>query len=412
MKIVNTGSTYMIYSDDLKTFDKLPVGTYEVDFSMMQGFFLTRKEDVVLTEKIYGVHESKANKILTSFKHTDRNLGVILSGNKGIGKSLTAKLLAKKAIEQGLPVIMVNTGYKGIASYLSDIKQEVVVLFDEFDKTFKTGSNGRRGEPGDGGAQDEFLTLFDGLDQGKKLFVVTCNSLSDLSDFLVNRPGRFHYHLRFNYPTVEEIKEYLTDKLDVKYHNQIEEVVKFSNMTDLNYDCLRAIAFELNLGTSFKEAIKDLNITSYDNDSKYDVICVLSNGMRSTRKNYYIDLNRDEARMSFSFPSLKDYVDVEFDPSMARWDHQEVCDVCGEDSFMEVRWGYGLSTNKIINTDNDYYDADNYVEDDDEPCEPCESCEECEESEEKTEDTRQARPRVVGVIFKRKSNYRNIHYSI
>ena len=411
MKIVNTGSTYMIYSDDLRTFDKLPVGTYEVDFSMMQGFFLTKKDDVELNEKIYGVHESKANKILESFKHTDRNLGVILSGNKGIGKSLTAKLLAQKAIQAGLPVILVNNGYKGIASYLSDIKQEVLVLFDEFDKTFKTGSNGRRGEPGDGGAQDEFLTLFDGLDQGKKLFVVTCNSLSDLSDFLVNRPGRFHYHLRFNYPTVEEIKEYLSDKVDKKYHDQIEEVVKFSNMTDLNYDCLRAIAFELNLGTSFKEAIKDLNITSYDNDSKYDIICVLSNGMRSTRKNYYLDLNRDSADMSFSFPGLKDYVAISFDPTMAKWDYNETCDVCGEESFTDVRWNYGASTNKIVNSDSEYYDADNYVEDEDEPC-----CEECceEEEEEKSEESskRPARPRVVQLIFKRKSSYRNIHYMV
>ena len=411
MKIVSTGSTYMIYSDDLKTFDKLPVGTYEVEFSMMQGFFLTKKDNVELTEKIYGVHESKADKILESFKHTDRNLGVILSGNKGIGKSLTAKLLAKKAVDKGFPVILVNNGYKGIASYLSDIKQECVVLFDEFDKTFKTGSNGRRGEPGDGGAQDEFLTLFDGLDQGKKLFVVTCNSLSDLSDFLVNRPGRFHYHLRFGYPTIDEIREYLTDKLESQYYDQIEEVVKFSNMTDLNYDCLRAIAFELNMGTPFKEAIKDLNITSYDVESKYDVVCILENGMRSTRKNYYLDLGRDYASMSFSFPGLKDYVNIEFDPTMSRWDHMEMCDSCAEDSFMSIHWNNGMCSNKIINTDSSYYDANNYVEDE-EGNEPEYECEEEEEESKSISITRPVRPKVVTILFKRKSSYRNIHYMI
>ena len=302
MKIVNTGNTYRIYSDDLKTYDKLPTGTYTVCFHPMQGFWLEKKDNIKLSEKIYGVHNSKADKILKSFKLTDRNLGVILSGNKGIGKSLTAKLIVEKAINEGYPVITVNECVQGVANYIADIKQECVVLFDEFDKMFKINKR-----DANGGDQDEFLTLFDGLDCGKKLFIVTCNNLSDLSDYLVNRPGRFHYHLRFNYPTTDEIREYLTDKLDKKYHNQIEDVVKFSNMTDLNYDCLRAIAFELNLGTKFNDAIKDLNITNYENESRYDVICILANGMRSTKKNYHIDLNRDTANMSFNFPGLKDY---------------------------------------------------------------------------------------------------------
>lgn len=404
MKIVNTGSTYRIYTDDLKTFDKLPVGTYEVAFHPMQGFWLERKDNISLAEKIYGVHEKKAEKILSSFKLTSRNLGVILSGNKGIGKSLTAKLICQKSIAEGYPVILVNDCIKGVASYIADIKQEVVVLFDEFDKTFKTN---KRDE--NGGDQDEFLTLFDGLDQGKKLFVVTCNNLSDLSDYLVNRPGRFHYHLRFEYPTMDEIKEYLSDKLDEKYWGEIDEVVKFSNITDLNYDCLRAIAFELNLGTPFKEAIKDLNITNYDNESKYDIICVLSNGMRCTRKNVYIDLSRDNYEMGFQFQSLKDYVRVEFDPSMARWSNEEFCDVCGTDSFENVYWNRGLSSNKIENP-GEYYECEDYDEPECES-EDGEDCDE-EESENKKADNRPIRPAVVAILFKRKSNYRNIHYAV
>lgn len=407
MKIVNTGSTYRIYTDDLKTYDKLPVGTYEVCFHPMQGFWLERKDNIELTEKVYGIHNSKADKILKSFKITDRNLGVILSGNKGIGKSLTAKLIVQKAIAAGIPVIVVNDCIKGVASYIADIKQEVVVLFDEFDKTFKVN---KRND--DGGDQDEFLTLFDGLDQGKKLFIVTCNSLSDLSDYLVNRPGRFHYHLRFNYPSVDEIKEYLHDKLHKKYWGEIEEVVKFANITDLNYDCLRAIAFELNLGTSFKEAIKDLNITNYDNDSKYDIICVLDNGMRSIRKNFYIDLNReDNTDLSFNFPALKDYVTIELDPSMCSWNTIEGCDVCPSDVFSNVYWRNGLSTNKIINTDSQYYDSCDYCDDDVPTCVE-DNLETDSQAYDDTADKRQPRPKVVSILFKRKSSYRNIHYAI
>ena len=400
MKIVNTGSIFRIFDDDLKTYNELPVGTYGVNFSMMGGFFLEKRDNISINEKIYGVHREKAKKVLTSYKKANRNLGVILSGNKGIGKSLTAKLIAIEANAQGLPVIIVDKGLKGVASYISSIQQECVVIFDEFEKMFK--SSGRRND-NDGGEQDEFLTLFDGLDQGKKLFVVTCNSLSDLSDFMVNRPGRFHYHFRFNYPTVEEIREYLTDKLYKKYHNQIDEVVSFSGMTDLNYDCLRAIAFELNMGTPFKEAIKDLNITNYDNDYRYDVTCVLANGLRSTYKNCSLRLEADKQSLRFNFPQLHDTVYIEFDPSMRIYDSTTFQDVCGKETFAGVYWDRGTSTNKISNTNSDCYDADDY----DEP----ECCEESEEPNESSDNKRPIRPEVIKIFIHRKSNYHNIHYA-
>lgn len=392
MKIVNTGSIYRIFDDDLKTYNELPVGTYGINFSMMGGFFLEKRDDITINEKIYGVHKEKAKKVLSSFKKSDRNLGVILSGNKGIGKSLTAKLIAVEANSSGLPVIIVDKGLNGVASYISEIKQECVVIFDEFEKMFK-GGDSRRND-GDS-SQDEFLTLFDGLDQGKKLFVVTCNSLNSLSDFMVNRPGRFHYHFRFDYPTVDEIKEYLIDKVNKKYHNQIKDVVSFSGMTDLNYDCLRAIAFELNLGNSFKDAIKDLNITNYDNDYRYDVTCVLANGMKSIVKNVSIRLDRDCQGLRFRFNQLKDSVYIEFDPSMKTYDTNTLQDVCAKESFLTVYWDNGTSSNILSNMGVD----DCYSE-----------C--CDEEEEEDSRQRPARPEVVALLLHRKSNYNSIHYMI
>ena len=91
---------------------------------------------------------------------------------------------------------------------------------------------------------------------GKKLFIITCNSLDKLNDFLVNRPGRFHYHFRFGYPSVEDVQGYLMDKLDAAYRGEISKVVLFSQKVALNYDCLRAIAFELNMGLPFEQAIR------------------------------------------------------------------------------------------------------------------------------------------------------------
>ena len=135
MKAISTGNVYRIYDDTLKTYDKLPAQPYVVRFAMHTGFYLERYSDIEITEdKIYGVHPEKVLKVLDSFSRYNRSLGVILSGDKGIGKSLFAKLLAIEAMKKGLPLIIVDRHIGGIASYLESIEQEVMVLFDEFDK--------------------------------------------------------------------------------------------------------------------------------------------------------------------------------------------------------------------------------------------------------------------------------------
>ena len=256
-KIISTGSTFRIYGDDLVTHNQLPAQIYSIRCSQMTGFYLEKHADIEINEdKIYSVHTEKVNKVLNAFPNFNKNLGVILSGAKGIGKSLFSKILAVEAVKKGLPVIIVDTYIPGLANFIEEIEQEVMVMFDEFDKTF----GGVNKSDGMADPQTELLTLFDGLAQGKKLYVITCNNLNTLSDYLVNRPGRFHYHFRFLYPTADEIRDYMEDKLDKQYYDEIENVIAFSVRMNLNYDCLRSIAFELNNGLKFQQAINDLNI--------------------------------------------------------------------------------------------------------------------------------------------------------
>jgi hypothetical protein len=288
MKIVNTGNVYRIYGDDLKTYDSLPAKAYIVQFHPLSGFYLEEYPLVEVTEKIYGPHMQKADKVLNAYKRFDRNLGVILSGNKGIGKSITAKLIAHKALKENLPVIIINTYINGIADYLTSINQECLFMFDEFDKTFAASANVRNNDD-NSGPQSTLLTLFDGLCGGKKLFVVTCNDLSRLNDYLVNRPGRFHYHFRFDYPSKDEIVEYMKDKLKPEYYGEINKVTNFATKVDINYDCLRAIAFEINYGATFEDAIKDLNIINVD-EYCYKVYAILNDGSKTTQYRLRLDL--------------------------------------------------------------------------------------------------------------------------
>lgn len=253
MHIVESGKRYRIFNNAITTYDQLPPKTYRVDYVPETRIFsLLEAHDFEIPEtKIYGQHLDKVKKVLNSMDKMNRNLGVILSGDKGIGKSLFSKCLGLKARKKGIPVILVNEYHEGIANFLEEIEQTVMILFDEYDKTFDEKKHN---------CQAEMLSLFDGVSAGKKLFVITCNEIQSLSQYLINRPGRFHYHFRFLYPTADEIRDYMEDKLDKQYYDEIENVTAFSVRMNLNYDCLRSIAFELNNGLKFQQAINDLNI--------------------------------------------------------------------------------------------------------------------------------------------------------
>lgn len=50
----------------------------------------------------------KVQRIFKTYESRDKNLGVLLSGLKGTGKSLLIKLCIERAIKDNIPVILVN----------------------------------------------------------------------------------------------------------------------------------------------------------------------------------------------------------------------------------------------------------------------------------------------------------------
>lgn len=300
MTIVHSGAEYQVYTNQIETFEKLPAKAYYIEFSKSKGFFLVDAPEITVGEqRVYGKRGGKAKKIFDAFSRSDRSIGVILSGDKGIGKSLFARMLCCNAIDSfQMPVIIVRNYIPGISEFIESIEQECLVMFDEFDKTI----GGRGDEARE--RQTEFIQLFDGIIQSKRLYVITCNNTMDLSEFFINRPGRFHYHIRFKSPDIDEITEYLKDKLDEQYWGEIKDVCDFSRIVQLNYDMLRAIAFELNSGTPFKEAIGDLNIKQENETRKVDAVLVLKDGRRSGKTTTLIDFGEsadDNECVGFAF---------------------------------------------------------------------------------------------------------------
>lgn len=271
MNIVNSGDKYNIYGSSIQTFSKLPAITYRVCFNENEGFYLLRNSDLDVGEKIYGSCQAKVDKTLKSFNAMSRNMGIILSGPKGVGKSVFARMLAVKGHAADLPVLLVSDAVPGVSNFISSIHQECIVIFDEFEKVFNIETN--RGDS----LQTELLSLFDGLDDGKKLYVITCNDTRRLSEYLINRPGRFHYHFVVGAPSDDDIREYMMDHLQAEVQHYVDDIIAMSHSADFTYDILRAIAFELNQGYSLSEALLDLNIEE-DREIRFGFKVYFKNG--------------------------------------------------------------------------------------------------------------------------------------
>lgn len=369
MNVVNSGSRFQIYGEDVKTYKHLPVASYEVDFNKMIGFYLTSRPDLVANEeKIYGNHEVRVNKVMHSFNMTDRNFGIILSGQKGIGKSLFARILAQKSIEANMPVITVTGYVPGIADFIASIEQEVTIIFDEFEKTF--------GKHDDYDPQEEMLSLFDGLDNGKKLFVITCNEVSKLNSYLLNRPGRFHYHFNIKNPSGDEVREYMLDKLKPEYHAEIERIVNFANTINITYDYLRAIAFELNQGYSFEESLGDLNITR-TSDVRFDMMVVMADGAIYQAYSQNFDLYEKETRWFRAYGEKAQQIRFNFKPCEIKFsgnqlkidgskvnlfvDEDDYWDLSDEQREAAIAKAKARQIKEVIFTKCDYGSVDRYL---------------------------------------------------
>ena len=255
---IESGNRIRVYDSEVTAHEALPVGTYAVRFSPTEGFSLRRIDDLAVGgEQVYGDRSHKIDKIFNTYTSIHRSLGVMLSGDKGQGKSLFLRMVAERAYKEQLPVILVPTDYDDIATFIDSLG-EAVVIFDEFEKVFPSGGGGAD-------RQNQFLPIFDGTSSVRRLYCVSINDVGSASKYLINRPGRVHYHMRFDYPDAGEVRAYLEGEAPSATQEQVSQVVTFSRMVNINYDHLRSIAFEIEhspKGSPLSEIIDDLNIKS------------------------------------------------------------------------------------------------------------------------------------------------------
>jgi hypothetical protein len=243
--------------------DHLPVGTYKVDCNpMSMEYFLVTVDDFEVTGKIYGDTIAHRDRIMRSFLDRATTTGVLLTGEKGSGKTLLAKMLSLKAHELDIPTLVINSAWCGddFNAFMQSISQPVVVLFDEFEKVY------------DAGDQQQLLTLLDGTYTSKKLFVLTANDRFRVDEHMKNRPGRIYYGLEFGGVDADFVRAYCEDNLADKA--LINDVVATSRLFQrFNFDVLKALVEEMNrFDEGVDEALAMLNAKPEGGTRlKYDV---------------------------------------------------------------------------------------------------------------------------------------------
>ena len=236
----------------------LPKGIYEVKLSMT-GFYLSKiAESFTFDYKLYGLNQKFIDYVLKTYENTTGNLGILLDGIKGTGKTVVAKELCNHL---QLPVILVqsmgsDTNDKLIKYLSTAIDFDCIFFFDEYEKEFKDSS--------------DVLSFMDGTYNSiyRKVFLLTTNELNVDSN-LLGRPSRIRYKKSFGNLSEEVTREILNDILEDK--TAIEKVIELTHsMNIITIDLIKAIATEINIHGA--EALPDIKETFNIEFSKFSYL--------------------------------------------------------------------------------------------------------------------------------------------
>ncbi len=244
-KVWNVMGSKHFYDFPANEIPKLEPVHYILGVSQM-GFYLDRVEDTFeLPKKIYGNDGLFAERVMKTWNARKKNVGVLLNGIKGSGKTVTSKTICNLS---GLPVIMITQAYDGVEKFLASIDQDFIVFIDEYEKIYNRSDN--------------MLTLMDGAlsNKHRRLFLLTTNN-THVSEYMLDRPNRVLYRKSYDQVPTEVIED-MVDDLLVRKEWKDDLIRFFASLVTLTIDIIGNVIEEVNIHNELPEEFKEyFNVT-------------------------------------------------------------------------------------------------------------------------------------------------------
>lgn len=317
MSWIQTGNTYRSAVGDVFNVESLPKGIYDIDFAPFTGWSITKTADeFTFNYKIYNLETDFINHVITAFNNCESNLGVLMYGTRGSGKSASAKIICNKI---NLPIFVIkpvqDMSTSNLIDYISTFNFDCVFLFDEFEKNFSKEDS-------------SILSIMDGVYTSKyrRLFILTTNNLS-VNENLLSRPSRIRYLKEFGNLSLDAINNYLDDNLSKENYEHKDEIISYIDTLEIStIDILKCIVDEIRI-FGYDEFIKskkffNTKTNSYNYYIRYEVFDIDEESDKKAFDNYSISKFVEEIKniKLHPKPCKFDYeTDDEFVNAMTNW---------------------------------------------------------------------------------------------
>lgn len=268
---VQSGNAYSI-REVSSQIEKLPLGVYKIEEDPFENLYLSRIQDNFLFPyKVYGKDQVFVDRVKKSWDNTKGNMGVLLNGIRGTGKTVTAELICNN---MDMPVIIMPRKFKHLIGFLSDIQQDYVLFMDEYEKMFDRNDS-------------SMLTIMDGALKSKNriLFLMTTNN-KHVEENLLQRPSRIRYVKAYTDLTLDIITEIVDDML-VYPELKKATINMIAHLPMITIDLVKAIVEEVNIHNEDPALFKDyFNADNGDNDDYYNIYKISATGEKVYYKGF------------------------------------------------------------------------------------------------------------------------------
>ena len=138
-KVWNSEGNRLFLGYPSQEFEVLENAIYNVGLDDYGRFFLVKNSDKFsFNYKLYGLETELVERVIKTYTSTSNgNLGILLNGLKGTGKTVSSKIIANRLNQ---PIILVDNNIKGIHKFLNSIPQNITIFIDEYEKIFGDSS--------------------------------------------------------------------------------------------------------------------------------------------------------------------------------------------------------------------------------------------------------------------------------